>query len=62
MKLKLFAFAALAALSLGAGLARAEPPLAEAKNKILVATPTTPQVAYPPKCGNPIFPRFCRRW
>jgi hypothetical protein len=61
MKLKLFAFAAVAALTIGAGMAQAEP-LVEAKNQVLV-TPTTPQVAYPPICRwDPIRPKYCRRW
>jgi hypothetical protein len=63
MKLKLLALSALAALALGAGVAEAaESPVAEAKTGLSTITPTTPQVAYPPKCGNPIFPRYCRRW
>lgn len=64
MKLKLLALSALAALTLGAGLAQAaDPAVAEAKVTGVFTTPTTPQVAYPPKCGrNPIFPRYCRRW
>ena len=63
MKLKLLAVSALAALTLGTGFAQAAESVAEAKAGISTISPTTPQVAYPPKCGrDPIFPRYCRRW
>ena len=61
MKLKFIALAAIAALSVGAGMAQAEPVL-EAKNQVVIK-PTTPQVAYPPICRwDPIRPKYCRRW